>query len=83
MAHIREEMRAGPMENIIDLFCGGQFNNRRKIKSRYIQEEKIMGFKYGKRRIKQFADSPARCQREVRKLRKIKGFEKVTRIWDV
>lgn len=68
------------MEDVIGSMSGGEFNNRRKIKVRYVQDEKAMGFKYGARGIKTFEDSPARCQRIVRQFRKIKGFEKVTHI---
>lgn len=67
--------------DLIDTMCGGEFNNHRKLKTRYVQYEKAIGFQHGPRRVKGFEDSPARCQREVRKLRKIRGFEKVTYIW--
>ncbi len=66
---------------LISSMCGGKFNNQYKNKMRYVQQEKALGFKYGARRIKGYEDSPARCQRQVRSLRKIKGFEKVTHIW--
>ncbi len=69
------------INDIIESMSGGKFNNQRKSKIRYVQSEKALGFKYGARRIKGYEDSPARCEREIRKLRKIKGFEKVTHIW--
>lgn len=49
----------------------GEFNNRRKIKSRYVQLEKCYGFKYGTRQAKAFIDSPARYRRETRQFRKV------------
>lgn len=68
------------LKDVIDSMSGGQFNNCCKIKKRYVQYEKINGFIYGLRQSKMFEDSPAKCQRRIRKLRKIKGFEKITHI---
>ena len=54
------------MNEIIEWMNIGKFNNQKKIKTRYIQYEKILMLSYGKYYVKSCEDNPETVQRRIR-----------------
>ena len=54
------------MSEIIKWMNKGKFNNHKKVKTRYIQHEKILMMAYGRYYVKSCVDNPATVQRRIR-----------------